>query len=364
MILDRYLIAEVAKPLLAVCAILAVIFVSYSSAVYLADAASGLLPADTVLILVLLKTVISMETLLPIALYLSVVVGLGRLYTDYEMTALAAAGVGSAHVLRAVGRLCLVVAVVVGCLSLYGRPWAYQQSYRLEAAAEARIEVDRLEAGQFYNSSQAQRTVFVESLDGADKRMEEVFVQNSRGDRSQIIYAREAHQPDAADGDPRRVVFSNGYFYELDRDGTHDRILKFGELTLDLVEPSLSGLGSARKAAPTWRLADSDNLKDVAELQWRLSTPLATVLLGLLGVPLSRTKPRQGRYAKLLSAVLLYAAYYNVSAVAKTWLEQGQVPPLPGIWWVHALLAILLATLLWRPIRHWRYFRARLRRQP
>ena len=39
----------------------------------------------------------------------------------------------------------------------------------------------------------------------------------------------------------------------------------------------------------------SDNPEDIAELQWRLSTPLSTLLLALLGVLLSRTTPRQGK---------------------------------------------------------------------
>ena len=91
-IIDRYLIREIVKPLVTVCVMLAVIFISYSLAVHLADAANGLLPANMVVKLVLLKTAIALEVLLPVALYLSVVVALGRLHSDYEMAALAAAG--------------------------------------------------------------------------------------------------------------------------------------------------------------------------------------------------------------------------------------------------------------------------------
>jgi lipopolysaccharide export system permease protein len=86
----------------------------------------------------------------------------------------------------------------------------------------------------------------------------------------------------------------------------------------------------------------------VAELQWRLSTPLSTVLLSLLAIPLSRTVPRRGKYAKILTATILYAAYYNLCLAAKTWVERGAVPSVPGIWWAHALFAGIVVVLLSR----------------
>ena len=336
--------------MVAVCLMLAVIFVSYSLTVYLADAAAGLVPADMIVKLVLLKTAIALEVLLPIALYLSVIVALGRLYSDYEMTALAAAGFSNARILYGVGKLCLVVAVVVGGLSLYLRPWAYQQSYRLQAEAEAEIEIDRLEEGQFYNSVRTKRTVFADEIDARKKHLEHVFVQTEHDERSRIIYAQQAYQPNG-DGS-RELVFLNGYVYELDRQGNRDRILKFGELTLHMREPEPVSVDHRRKAMSTAELACSTQAGQVAELQWRLSTPLSTVLLGLIAVPLSRTAPRRGKYAKFLSAVLIYAIYYNVGALAKTWVEQGVTPPVPGIWWVQALLAgALLALISWPVLR-------------
>jgi len=103
-----------------------------------------------------------------------------------------------------------------------------------------------------------------------------------------------------------------------------------------------------RKAASTGHLASSESLEDIAEFQWRLSTPLSAVLLGLLGVLLSHTTPRQGKYAKVLLAVVVFAVYYNISVVAKNWVEKGAVAPIPGIWWVQVLLVFVIIVLAWR----------------
>ncbi len=96
-------------------------------------------------------------------------------------------------------------------------------------------------------------------------------------------------------------------------------------------------------------LARSEAPADIAELQWRFSAPLSTILLALLGVPLSRTKPREGKHAKVATALLIYALYYSIGTMAKLGVEQSLIPPLLGIWWVQGLLAGGLLILLHDP---------------
>jgi lipopolysaccharide export system permease protein len=95
-------------------------------------------------------------------------------------------------------------------------------------------------------------------------------------------------------------------------------------------------------------LAKSSSADDQAEFQWRVSTGFSTILLGLLGVPMGRTVPRRGKSARIFVAILIFAVYYNMTAVAKTWMEQGVVGSFPGVWWPQILLAGLLIVLLKR----------------
>jgi lipopolysaccharide export system permease protein len=176
----------------------------------------------------------------------------------------------------------------------------------------------------------------------------------------QVIYAKEAYQAVDEKSGKEIMVILDGYLYEFPRHGDRGYMMKFEQSTLPLRPEEIEPIGYKRKAAATMDLARSDKSKDIAELQWRLSTPLSTILLALLGVPLSRASPRQGKYAKVVAAVLVYAVYYNISAMAKTWVEQGVVGSIPGIWWVQVLLAGLLLALLFQPTlafrlrRNWR----------
>ena len=70
------------------------------------------------------------------------------------------------------------------------------------------------------------------------------------------------------------------------------------------------------------------------------------LLLAIAAIPLSRSRPRQGRYAKMLLALGIYAIYFNLLNVSRSWVEQGSFG---FIWWVPALLA-LFVTISYFPI--------------
>lgn len=356
MIIDRYIIREIIKPTVAVCGILVFIFGCYLATRFLVDALSGQLPGTTVLFLILLRIAIALEVLLPTTLYLSVVVALGRLYKDSEMTAFFACGVSMGRVVRPVFYAAVAIAMIVASLSVFIRPWAYTQYYRLKASAEANFDLTRMNDGTFYETENGVRVIYAQEVDHQKNEAERVFIRTKRDDTLQVISARQANQSMDPESGIQILVFTDGYLYEFSRAGEEGRILQFEQSAMPLEPKENLRLKYRVKAASTGSLAGSDNSEEIAEFQWRLSTPLATVLLALIGVPLSRSSPRQGKYAKVTTAVVIFAIYYNLSALAKKWVERGVLEAIPGIWWVQLLLAGLLLVLLWQPapfFRRW-----------
>ena len=349
MIINRYLIREITLPLVTVTATLIVIFMSYNAARYTADAAAGLLPASTVVHFTLLRSLIAIEVLLPAALYLAVVMSMARLYSDNEMVALHASGFSELRVVRSVLWLSLSVAIIVASLSLVVRPWAYQESYHLKAEAEAEFNLDKLEAGQFYTAEESGTVIFVERINRQQKRLEQVYFYRLNDQGIHVISAQQAWQPVTGPFAPPEFRFLDGTAYRIDLTGKQDLTVKFRELTV-LLKGDEQKLGRYRsKAASTLQLARSKKPGDLAEFQWRLTTPVTTLLLGVLGVPLSRTPPRRGRHAKTAAAVLVFALFYNFSVMARNWVEQGVVGAIPGVWWPDILLGLLILVLLFRP---------------
>jgi lipopolysaccharide export system permease protein len=321
---------------------------------FLVDALSGQLPGTTVIILILLRIAIALEVLLPTTLYLSVVVALGRLYKDSEMTALFACGVSMTRIFRPVLYTAMAIAVVVASLSLFIRPWAYKQYYRIKAHAEANFDLTRMNDGTFYETKNGARVIYAEVVDHQQDEAGRVFIRTERDDAMQVIFARHASQTTDQTSGKQILVFTDGYLYEFSRSGEEGRVIQFEQSAMPL-EPKENLRQKYRvKAASTGALLRSDDSEEIAEFQWRFSTPLATILLALIGVPLSRSSPRHGKYAKITTAVVIFAVYYNLSALAKKWVERGIIDTLPGIWSTQLLLAGLLLILLWQPIRVFR----------
>ncbi len=354
MIIDRYITREIIKPTAAVCTILVFIFGCYLATQFLVDALSGQLPGMTVLYLIMLRIVIALEVLLPTTLYLSVVVALGRLYKDSEMTAFFACGVSTGRILRPVFGTAVFIAVIVGSLSLYIRPWAYDRYYRLKAEAEANFDLTRMNDGLFYQIEKGERVIYAEDVKRQKDEAEGVFIQTLRDDTLQVILASQANQYKDRESGKQILALTDGYLYEFSRTGMEGRVIQFEQSAMPLEPKEDRPLKYRVKAASTTSLANSKDREEIAEFQWRLTTPLATILLALIGVPLSRSSPRQGKYAKITAAVVIFAVYYNLSALAKKWVERGILETIPGIWWVQLLLAGLLLILLWQPAKLFR----------
>ena len=351
LIINRYLIREISKPLASILAILVTLFASYSAAEFLSDAVNGLLPTNTIGEMIGLKALISLEVLIPVSLYTSIILSFGKLYSDSEFTAMFALRVSPLRVLGSVLTLSGVLAVLVALLSLFARPWAYEKLHTLSKQAEAFANVDNMQAGTFYIGENGGRVIFLKNRDNAKSTASDVFMQLNYPDKTRILFARHAYQlPRTDDRNSSDIYLKDVHLYDIGRGNNQtDRVVDAQEIVLRPPDPNLEQPGYSSVGAGTETLAFSSALPDIAELQWRLSTPLSTILLGMLAVPLSRIRPRQNRYAKMGTAALVYSCYYLLFTSARTWVQQGVVAAFPGIWWVPALLASIVAAIWVQP---------------
>jgi len=340
-IIDHYLIREVTQPLVAIFTALVVIFITFSLSRFLVDADAGLLQPADVARLTLFKSIISLDVLLPLSLFLAVMTGLGRLYTDSEIYAMRASGISELSLLRPLMRLALLLAVVVALLSAWARPWAYTQSFAIKARAEASAETGRIRAARFYDFGKNKQTVFIEHIAANGRDLEGVFIRTRKGDDLQVITAARGEFEYFYKPLFHRLSLNDARILKKIQDGT-DLSGQFGSFTLYLPAHKPKPPGYKVKSASTNSLRQSADPVERAEFQWRMSTPISALLLALAAIPLSRSRPRQGRYAKMLLALGIYAVYFNLLDVSRSWVEQGSSA---YIWWVPGLLSLVVAGL-------------------
>lgn len=350
LIIDRHISREIIRPFCTGLGLLVLIFIGFSAARQLNLAASGQLGMPAALKLISLNTLITLEILLPSAFFFSVLAAIGRLYRDSEMSALYSAGVSRARILQAVLKLALVVALITGLMSILARPWAFRTSYALESQAAAEFDLKKMSADEFVTMAGSDYTFIAEDVD-LDKGLHHgVFLQKTYYEeaRSEVIVAESAAMPALNPGQAAQATFYNGYNYLLDNNGQEDLTLKFKELVVQLPNEEAQEK-YRRKAETTLNLSLSSNPKDIAEYQWRMSTPLATILLALIAVPLARSAPRESRFRNVSIALLAYIALFSMVSVLRTLIEQGALAPVPGLWSAYVLQAGLLAVLVSLP---------------
>ena len=341
MIIDHYLRREISVPFLAVIGVLVSIFITYALTRFLMDVNAALLAPSDLFLLTMLKALISLEVLLPLSLYLAVLMGLGRLHSDSEVYAMRASGISEMRVLRPIIAVAALLAILIGLFSIFVRPWAYAESYAIKARVEAATEVDRVRGARFYNFEDSGRTVFVKTVSGKGRDLEEIFIRSGNGEDLQVITASSGQLAYLARPEHHQLILNNANVFRRTRDGP-DLFAELGRFSLWLPAGQPDPVGYKTKSSSTFELMESENNDDKAELQWRTSTPLSALLLALLAIPLSRARPRQGRYARILGAMIVYAVYFNMLDVSRTWVEQGSAR---YIWWAPGLLALLVAIL-------------------
>ena len=351
MIINRYLVGEIVKPLTIVFGVLVALFASYSVNSFLADAVNGLLPAGAIAELTALKVLIALEVLIPASLYVAVLVSFARLYGDSEFTAMFALSVTPGIIMRTVLGLAACLALVVGGLSLFIRPWAYHRLHVLSSRAGSLLDVDAMRAGSFYVDQNGARVIFLAHREGARTPARNIFVKLRHSDRTEIISAKLAYAvPNPARNTGSEISLNDAYLYEIDHANKQgDEMLQAQGIVVDPDSRDVEPPAYSAVAASSARIARSGATEDIAEFQWRLSTPLSTLLLGMLGVPLARTRPRENRYSRFAVAILTYFGYYLLFTSARTWVQHGAISKVPGIWWVPALLSLVVLTAIYLP---------------
>lgn len=344
-ILDRYIFREVAQTWLAVTGVLLAILLTNQFAHVLGEVAKGSLPKDAVFKLIALTGLQYLTLVVPIGLFLAIMLALGRLYQDSEMPAMMACRVGPRGIYRPLLWLILPLALGVGWLAMDIGPKALTAVDRIGAAAQRQADLASIEPGRFTAGSDG-TVIYAERVIGPGA-VENVFLQRqTESGGVEVVIAERGEQVESEDADTRFFVLYNGRRYEGLPGTTDFRVMEFAEHGIPYRLPDISEPDERTRAMSTRDLMKSRSSDKVAELQWRISVPLTTLILGILAVPLSRSQPRQGRYARLAVGLLVFIIYFNLLSAGKAWVEQETVPTAVGLWWVHGLMLGLALVLL------------------
>lgn len=341
MIITRYISCQVLQTTSALTLILVIVVAVGRLLNYLAQASKGLVDPNLLMEVMAYRMPDFLQLVLPLALLLGILLALGRLYADSEMTVMTATGMGPLQLLRIIMVSSLLVAALVAWLSLRLAPQGSHKVSDLLEVQQNLNEFDLLAPGLFQTVSGSRRTTYAEAI--KDNEGHNIFVHDSANNR--VIKAETAVPYKDKDGS-RFVLFRRGTITAGSTTDDSYALTSFEELYLRLPPRNLGiTRDEEEKTMSTQQLLDSVRPSHKAELQWRWSLILSVPILSLLAIPLARVSPRQGRFARFLPGVLLYLTYLGLLLLSRTAVAKEKLSQVIGLWWVHLLFFVIAALL-------------------
>ncbi len=352
-ILDRYFLRELAQTVAATVVVLLVIVTGSAFAKVLQQVANGSFPPSVMFQVLGLRTLDGLTNMMPLASFIGVLMGLGRMYRESEMHVLASSGMGPRGLLRPVLILGAVLVAITALVSLWLGPWATRTSDAMVTAANRSVIAAGLDAGRFTNLPGKGGIIFVDSLSRDGTRLGRTFVASQDSDKDgvphlKVVSAASGELYQESNGDGRFIAFNGGWQYDIPLGADNWRVMQYERNNTSLSDVKADDDEDPAHSKSSWTLARSDAPDDRAELAWRTSAPPLTLVLLILALPLSRSSPREPRYGRLLLAIVTFYLYYTVLALGRAQIGKGHWHNTLPLWLLHALVLALAGWMLWK----------------
>jgi LPS export ABC transporter permease LptG/LPS export ABC transporter permease LptF len=290
---------------------------------------------------------------LPFAVLLGGLIALGRLGADRELLAIEASGVSEQALVWPVMGFASGMAALAFGLSLFGAPWAVRTldaslaeitrqtpSAVVRAGTVHRFGSWKLEAREVSSGGDLMRGVLL----WMPERGETVFAE--RGSLTPTL------------GGSTRVTLRNGSVVPNPRDSVRE--IRFDWMSTELPESDQpiereddSELGGAKLAellawAERAEAPPDEVFAAKVELQRRFALPTATLVFGLVAVPLVLLRTRFSRSGGAMLGIAATVAYYGLVQLGTGLIEGGTLSVALGVWLPNLLFGAVAMVLVFR----------------
>lgn len=360
MLLDKYVFRELVKSQFVVLLVLVAIFAGQSIVRLMTEASLGNMPPRLITVFMLYSLPEFLIFLFPLTLYVAIIITLGRICSDSEMVVMRCVGYSPTRIMMVAQTLALVSVIIVSFISLDLVSRAANARYELEQQATTNPEFLPIDSGRFVTLGNF--NIYVEDVRNRgidDRDISNIYVieMDSYSNRtSSITSARDGHLVLDQDG-VRWLELNDGRRYEIARDGSYYKLQfeKFrAPLSGNITEETRERREISRMS--TRELLLSPDKREQVEAQWRFSPIFATFVLCMVAVPLSMVNPRQGRFARLMPAIVIYVAYYLFLMSLRNLILTDTIPLYPGLYVVPLVFLLFVAIPLNLPksyIKRW-----------
>ena len=300
-----------------------------------------------VFLLALLSLPAVLSFTLPMAVLVGILIGLSRMSSDNEVTAMRAAGMSVRKFYLPIGGF-----AILGCaIAVYCSAFLSPLTNRLLVEQEAQIGLRQI-------SAELQPRVFEERFPNLVLYVRDVvsgthpswkgilLAEVSNPDRPKITVAQEGVlYSDPAQG-RLQLHLTNGTIHESGPEPGEYSLATFSVTDIPVhlpprspssVKPNAQLTNSELGAVPR---SDPGRLEAQIELHRRLALPFAALFLTLVAIPLGLSSHKGGKASGIILTLLMIVAYYSLFVGGMSLARQRLLPVWLGVWTPNLLFGL------------------------
>ena len=350
MILRRYMTQQVAANTAIVLLFLMALMLGGRLIRYFGIAAEGRLDVGLLFTIIGYNIPTFLELILPLSFFIALMLVLGRMYVDQEMSVLFASGISRGRLTRLMIPLITGLFVLQMGISLWAKPWGLSNSKQIWQTQSLGSLLDLVRPKTFISSGNYH--LYVDEFDKEKRELKNLYVVQQQTDKSGkiakndvIITATRAYQVPSKDTDSSmQLDLFQGRRYELGTNNAKYNQASFEKYRITLEKPASEKITETNVETQTTAklLANTQKPEVKAELGYRFTMPWLIIIAAMLATPLAQVRPRQGRWLRLLPSVLIFASCAISIISLRTAIAKESISEYAYIWLIVGFIAFAL----------------------
>lgn len=350
MILRRYMTQQVAANTAIVLLFLMALMLGGRLIRYFGIAAEGRLDVGLLFAIIGYNIPTFLELILPLSFFIALMLVLGRMYVDQEMSVLFASGISRGRLTRLMIPLITGLFVFQMGISLWAKPWGLSNSEQIWQTQSLGSLLDLVRPKTFISSGNYH--LYVDEFDKEKRELKNLYVVQQQTDKNGkiakndvIITATRAYQVPSKDTDSSmQLDLFQGRRYELGTNNAKYNQASFEKYRITLEKPASEKITETNVETQTTAklLANTQKPEVKAELGYRFTMPWLIIIAAMLATPLAQVRPRQGRWLRLLPSVLIFASCAISIISLRTAIAKESISEYAYIWLIVGFIAFAL----------------------
>ncbi len=368
-IISRYIFKEIAFPFIIILFVLTFVLLM-GKLLQIMDLMvnKGISTFDIAKLIVFLLPSFLMFTI-PIALLIAILIAMGRLSADNEITVLRASGISLLQLYYPVAIASLISFAFTIIIGYFLVPQSNFASKRLL------FDIAQQNAGlgikeKVFNADFKGMVLYADKIPVDGNHMEGVIVYDNRlADEPNTIVAKKAFLVSDPASFTVKLRLENGSVHTVSTDFKNYRKIDFTtyDINLDL-SSAIASISEDSKSSTDMTMSellnkmknpglDAAAIRELAiEVHKKFSIPLSCIFFALLALPLGITHHRAVKSRGFAVGIIVVALYYLLRIGGEALVETGRLTPEVGVWTPNLIFAILgcgLFYLAYKEISLW-----------